>query len=270
MSVAAQAWCSKISPNVGTLGDLHERVVARIVVPVADGFLRTSIAQQSRGNLSLSCDNLDTSNILHRSGYMGSCWTRENQTASRSSIAGVGSRLSALCQQLDCTVPCRTLRSRGLPAFRAEVGRCGGGQHDVLFAGVTGMACKRPGVQIPSAPPFPVRRSCSSAGVTPEQRVRCWSDPRGSRVSKSLRCWSSGEFVAPDAVRPCVVPAQPTWVLSFTAPTAFLAFGRERFETNPPDPASLLTAGVVHRTPRAQWRSQRRQRARAPRPAPGR
>jgi len=94
--------------------------------------------------------------------------------------------LSAVCQHFDRTARCRTSRSDELSAFRAKVERCGGRQHDVLFADVTGMACKRSGVQIPSAPLLPVRRSCSSAGVTSEQPLLGWSDPQGSGVSKSL------------------------------------------------------------------------------------
>lgn len=56
------------------------------------------------------------------------------------------------------------------------------------------MTCKRSGAQIPSAPPFPERRSCSSAGVSPEQRSLCWSDPREPRVSKSLHDPDAGRL----------------------------------------------------------------------------
>jgi hypothetical protein len=48
------------------------------------------------------------------------------------------------------------------------------------------MACKRSGVQIPSAPLFPVRRFCSSAGMASKQRSLRRSDPQRSGVSKSL------------------------------------------------------------------------------------
>jgi hypothetical protein len=69
-----------------------------------------------------------------------------------------------------------------------------GRRRPVLFAGVTGMACKGSGVQIPSAPPFPTRHSCSSVGVTSEQRSLRRSDPQRGRVSKSLHDPDTGRL----------------------------------------------------------------------------
>jgi hypothetical protein len=70
-----------------------------------------------------------------------------------------------------------------------------GRRHRVLFAGVTGMACKRSGFKSPQLHSHRHGVPAAQRGWLPSKRLLRWSDPQGSRVSTSLHDPDPGRLV---------------------------------------------------------------------------
>jgi hypothetical protein len=117
----------------------------------------------------------------------------------------------------------RTARPLTFQPTWGDVGS--GGVPSGLVCGCHGDGMQGSGVQIPSAPPFPIRCSCSSAWVGSERRLRCWSDPREARVSKSLH--------GPDAGCLRHVDTGFGWLPSGTSPSGSRCAAMRRGGTAP-------------------------------------